>query len=109
MGSACRSAVILVALGKCNLWLRINVCVGVEDRGYMVAPLAQRVHRELGVTQWPVPDGIEGRCTKDSGTEDLIGVVGEGPHRAAVHRARGLRRARLCPRVGRDRLRSPAH
>jgi hypothetical protein len=23
----------------------------VEDRGYMVAPLAQRVHRELGVTQ----------------------------------------------------------
>ena len=50
----------------------------MEDRGYMVAPLAQRVHRELGVTQWPVPDGIKGSCTKDSGTEDLIGVVGEG-------------------------------
>ena len=32
MGSACRSAVIPVALGKCNLWLwlRINVCVCVD-------------------------------------------------------------------------------
>jgi hypothetical protein len=29
VGSACRSAVVLVALGKCSLWLRINVCTGV--------------------------------------------------------------------------------
>jgi hypothetical protein len=29
VGSACCSAVILVALGKCNLWLRINVCVDI--------------------------------------------------------------------------------
>jgi hypothetical protein len=29
MGSACRSAFILVALGKCKLWLRINVCVDI--------------------------------------------------------------------------------
>ena len=29
MGSACRSAAILVALGKCNLWLRISVCVDI--------------------------------------------------------------------------------
>jgi hypothetical protein len=29
VGSACRSAVILVALGKCNLWLRISVCVDI--------------------------------------------------------------------------------
>ena len=71
-----------------------------EDRGYMVAPLAQRARRELGVTQRPVPDGIEGSCTKDRGTVDLIGGVGEGPYRAADHRARGLRRARPCPRVG---------
>jgi hypothetical protein len=29
VGSACRSVVILVALGECNLWLRISVCVGI--------------------------------------------------------------------------------
>jgi hypothetical protein len=57
----------------------VRVVVLPLRTGAMVAPLAQRVHRELGVTQWPVPDGIKGSCTKDSGTEDLIGVVGEGP------------------------------
>jgi hypothetical protein len=29
VGSACRSTFILVALGKCNLWLRISVCVDI--------------------------------------------------------------------------------
>jgi hypothetical protein len=29
VGSACRSAVVLVALGKCNLWLRFSVCVDI--------------------------------------------------------------------------------
>jgi hypothetical protein len=28
-GSACRSTAILVALGKCSLWLRISVCVDI--------------------------------------------------------------------------------
>ena len=54
----------------------------VEDRGYMVAPLSQRVRRELsgtGGTQRPVPNGIEGSCTKNGqGGTDLIGRCGGG-------------------------------
>jgi len=77
----------------------------------MVAPLSQRARRELGETggtQRPVPDGIEGSCTKNRGTTDLIGRCGEGPY-GSVPQSKGVGRARLWPRVGRDRLWSPAH